>query len=64
MVSIFQEREFRKYMLQSDNDDTGTLDFEEFKVAVKYAQGKTEKNPNYLQMRKRLKNQCLTPAKP
>ena len=42
MVSFFQEREFRKYMLQSDNDDTGTLDFEEFKVAVKYAQGKTE----------------------
>ena len=41
MVSIFQEREFRKYMLQSDIDDTGTLDFEEFKVAVKYAQGKT-----------------------
>ena len=32
-----QERQFRKYMLQSDSDNDGKLSFTEFKVAVKYA---------------------------
>ena len=34
----FQERNFRKYMLKSDADNDGTLNFDEFKSAVKYAQ--------------------------
>ena len=35
---ILQERELIKYLLSSDTDNDGTLDFEEFKVAVKCAQ--------------------------
>ena len=33
-----QEQDFRKYMLMSDADKSGTLNFEEFKTAVKFAQ--------------------------
>ena len=36
-TAIVQEREFRKHMLLSDADNDGTLNFNEFKFAVKYA---------------------------
>ena len=31
-ISTIQEQELFKYMLESDDDNSGTLDFEEFKV--------------------------------
>ena len=37
MKMLLQERQFRKYMLQSDSDNDGKLSFTEFKVAVTYA---------------------------
>jgi Ca2+-binding EF-hand superfamily protein len=36
----WQEQELMKYMLENDTDNSGTLDFEEFKVAIKMAQKK------------------------
>ena len=39
LLSIdFQEQELMKYLLESDEDNSGTLDFDEFKVAIKVAQ--------------------------
>ena len=37
---LLQERELLKYMLESDVDNDGILDFQEFKVAIKLAQVK------------------------
>lgn len=37
-IDIKTEQQFRKYMLKTDTDNSGTLDFEEFKFAVKFAQ--------------------------
>ena len=38
--TFWQERELLKYMLESDVDNDGILDFQEFKVAIKVAQVK------------------------
>jgi hypothetical protein len=35
-----QEQELLKYMVESDCDNDGMLDFQEFKVAIKIAQKK------------------------
>ena len=37
---FFQTQELQKYMLEFDVDNDGMLDFEEFKLAIKFAQGK------------------------
>ena len=38
--TCWQERELLKYMLESDADNDGILDFHEFKMAIKFAQKK------------------------
>ena len=40
---MFKEQEFIKSMMCSDTDNDGTLDFEEFKVAIKNSQEKIKK---------------------
>ncbi len=37
---IVQTQELQKYLLEFDVDNDGMLDFEEFKLAIKFAQSK------------------------
>ena len=43
MYRILQTQELQKYLLEFDVDNDGMLDFEEFKLAIKFAQSKMKK---------------------